>query len=78
MIIPIRCQTCGRVLANMWEYYCKRIEELKTKDSKDQATTEDSLSFDTFKSKIVLDELGLDRMCCRRHMLGHVDLIDII
>ena len=23
---------------------------------------------------IVLDELGLKRLCCRRHMLTHVDL----
>lgn len=26
----------------------------------------------------VLDELGLTRICCRRHFLTHVDLIDII
>ena len=28
------------------------------------------------ETKVVLDELGLDRYCCRRHMLGHVDIID--
>lgn len=27
--------------------------------------------------KIVLDELGLERYCCRSVFLGHVDLIDI-
>ena len=27
---------------------------------------------------IVLDELKLNRYCCRRMMLSHVDLIDII
>jgi len=26
--------------------------------------------------KIVLDELGLERYCCRAAFLGHVDLID--
>jgi DNA-directed RNA polymerase subunit N (RpoN/RPB10) len=26
----------------------------------------------------VLDELGLKRMCCRRHFLGHVDMMDRI
>ena len=26
----------------------------------------------------VLDELGLKRYCCRRHLLTHVDLIEII
>ena len=26
----------------------------------------------------ILDDLGLKRLCCRRHMLGHVELINII
>ena len=26
----------------------------------------------------ILDKLGLDRICCRRHILAHIDLIDII
>ena len=28
--------------------------------------------------KKVLDELGLDRYCCRALFLGHVDLIDTV
>ena len=28
--------------------------------------------------KAILDELELDRYCCRRHMLGHVDIIDYL
>ena len=32
---------------------------------------------DNFQGKL-LDELGLHKMCCRRHMLGHVDLVDVI
>ena len=26
----------------------------------------------------ILNKLGLNKMCCRRHMLAHVDLIEII
>lgn len=26
----------------------------------------------------VLDELGIDRYCCRQLFIGHVDLIDVI
>ena len=26
----------------------------------------------------LLDELGINKLCCRRHMLGHVDLIKTI
>lgn len=28
------------------------------------------------KAKEVLDDLGLERFCCRAQFLGHVDLID--
>jgi DNA-directed RNA polymerase subunit N len=30
------------------------------------------------KAKKVLDELGLERQCCRALFLGHVDLIDVV
>lgn len=67
MIIPIRCFTCGKVLADKWEYYKKKVEELKKQSKEDNPPT-----------KEILDELGLDKYCCRRIMLGHVDLIDEI
>ena len=75
MIIPIRCFTCGKVLADKWVAY-----ERKLKENEPVKKTEDDVhqNFErNFKGKI-LDELGLDRICCRRHMLTHVDLIDII
>ena len=30
------------------------------------------------EKKKVLDELGLERYCCRAVFLGHVDLIDVV
>jgi len=30
------------------------------------------------KAKDVLDELGLDRYCCRRMLISHVEIIDKI
>ena len=32
---------------------------------------------DSESAKKVLDELGLERYCCRATFLGHVDLLDI-
>ena len=74
MIIPVRCMTCGKVLANKWNYFKKK---------KNAAGDEDKPETDTdgFYSRAmgdILDELGLKRICCRRHMLCHVDLIDEI
>ena len=85
MIIPVRCFTCHKVIGDKWEYYAKRVKEEKSKTDKNTYTLEDlsiedrkSVFFsDDYKGKI-LDELKLTKICCRRHMLGHVDLIDVL
>ena len=66
MIIPIRCFTCGKPIANLWEPYQKKLEELKDDDNKNN------------NIKKILDDLGLKRYCCRRMIISHVDLIQII
>lgn len=57
MIIPIRCLSCNKPVAQLWAQYSERIAKGET-------------------PKKVLDDLGLDRYCCRALFLGHVDLID--
>ena len=75
MIIPIRCMTCGKILADKWEYYEKRCKELEKEETKSETSER---FFDKHLKGKVLDELQLKKMCCRRHMLGHVDLIETI
>ena len=29
MLIPVRCFECGKLLANKWEYYQRRLKEEK-------------------------------------------------
>jgi len=76
MIIPIRCMNCGNILADKWLAYQKRLNERSNNrptpfymDGKTVPVTEEGKA---------LDELGLKRYCCRKHMLTHVDLIDKI
>lgn len=76
MIIPIRCFTCGKVLADKWAAYERKVSELEKPDNKSEDEIHQNFERN-FKGK-VLDELGIERICCRRHMLTHVDLIDII
>lgn len=59
MIIPVRCFSCGKPIAQLWESYKKQVAEGKN-------------------SKQVLDELGVDRYCCRSVFLGQEDLIETI
>tara|TARA_Y100000768_G_scaffold388850_1_gene387892 strand:+ start:12877 stop:13110 length:234 start_codon:yes stop_codon:yes gene_type:complete len=76
MIIPVKCFTCGKVLGDKYLYYLKEIAEEKNKksitDDNIQYLTDDSM--DKSIEGVVLDKLKLNRQCCRRHMLTHVDV----
>lgn len=76
MIIPVKCFTCGNVLANKYLYYVKEVERRKNQEGKNtesiQYLTEDFME-KTIEGH-VLDELKLNKQCCRRHMLTHVDI----
>ena len=76
MIIPIKCFTCGYVIADKYRYFTEEVRKRKLAKDMDidkvvYLTKE--LSEKTPEGE-VLDELGLKRMCCRRHLLTHVDI----
>jgi DNA-directed RNA polymerase I, II, and III subunit RPABC5 len=76
MIIPIRCVSCNNVLAGKWLPYLEKVKEEKKKDGR----TDTELQYLTQETKKTaegraLDELGISKQCCRRHMLTHIDLI---
>lgn len=76
MIIPIKCFTCGNVIANKYRYFLEEVR--KRKLSQDNHTEKVLYLTKEFNDKTpegqVLDEIGLTKMCCRRHMLTHVDI----
>jgi len=68
--------TCGMVLADKYRFYQEEVKRIKlakgirvekvvylTKDSTEKTAEGD-----------VLDLLKLNNVCCRRHMLTHVDI----
>ena len=57
MIIPIRCFTCGALIADKWEAYHDMVEQ-------------------GLPPEEIFKKLDVDRYCCRRMLLSHVDLID--
>jgi DNA-directed RNA polymerase subunit N len=77
MIIPIKCFTCGTVLADKYEYYCEEVRKRKQVQSGsriDKVVYLTSQSHEKTVNGEVLDLLNLKKMCCRRHMLTHVDI----
>lgn len=74
MIIPIRCMNCGGILADKWRYYNKRLRELKGPENAAKPYFMDATSVPETPEKKVLDELGLTKICCRKHFLTQVDI----
>ena len=83
MIIPVRCFTCGAVIADKWVQYNTLTNEYR-KDTKhkdvelldiDALTSNDNPVTAEYKA---LQDLDINRVCCRRHFLCNVDMIDQI
>ncbi|MBI3190438.1 DNA-directed RNA polymerase subunit N [archaeon] len=56
MIIPVRCLSCGKPVAGLWEKYKERVSSGESAEK-------------------VLNDLGLDRYCCRALFLTHRDVL---
>lgn len=81
MIIPIKCFTCGFVLADKYQYFCEQVKKIKLRDNKSLEKVEYLTNEYLEKNKLdktpegtVLDEIDLTNPCCRRHILTHVNI----
>jgi len=76
MLIPVKCFTCGKVIGNRYNYYLKEV--IKRKEQMGEIPQEiqylDDKSIDKTVEGLLLDELKLKDMCCRRHFLTHVNI----
>lgn len=65
-------------------YYQRRVSEMKERgEIKDDDAQQDVVRTSLRESNKqprgeLLDEMGIHRICCRRHFLAHTDLIDVI
>ena len=88
MIIPVRCFTCGEVLADKWIPYITAIQDEKNKINKNVDSDENNLDLryidvtnphpEKSIEGQILDELNLNKYCCRRMMLGNVHVISYL
>lgn len=90
MIIPVRCVTCAKVLADKSRMYerLKAEAEAEADAAADaaggrdggQAGGDGAAAGGLVGASVapILDRLGFTRMCCRRHMLTYVDAMDRI
>jgi DNA-directed RNA polymerase subunit N (RpoN/RPB10) len=76
MLIPVKCFTCGTVIGDKYLYYQKRVYEIKIERRINPEVIQylDESRIDKTVEGEVLDFLKLTKMCCRRHMLTHVNI----
>jgi len=76
MIIPIKCVTCGNVLADKYRFYQQEVRRIKlSRDIQvDKVVYLTKTNIEKTPEGQVLDEIKLYNVCCRRHMLTHVDI----
>ena len=76
MIIPIKCFTCGTVLADKYRYYQAEVKKIKIQrgESVEKVVYLTKTNVEKTAEGEVLDTIGLKNVCCRRHMLTHVDI----
>jgi DNA-directed RNA polymerase subunit N (RpoN/RPB10) len=76
MIIPIKCFTCGNVLADKYRFFLNEVRRIKIAQGMkvDKVVYLTKENVEKTPEGTVLDDLGLKNVCCRRHMLTHVDI----
>lgn len=80
MLIPIRCLTCGSVLADKYDYYLAEVQKQQKQQKETQTAppVAEMRHFEPLRTGPILDKLNLKRMCCRRMMLGTEDMMETI
>jgi DNA-directed RNA polymerase subunit N (RpoN/RPB10) len=95
MIIPVRCFTCGNVLADKELAYRALVQAITSPAAEKDIDTSVQTATPPFIDNIntllqgppaqlksahgkALDTLGVVKMCCRRHMLSSVDVLEDI
>ncbi len=76
MLIPVKCFTCGKVIGDKYLYFQEEVikEKLDKHINPDEIQYLDETKIDKTIEGVILDKLGLTRICCRRHMLTHVNI----
>ena len=75
MLIPVRCFTCGGVLANKYRFYEREVRRIKLeRNMSDNVVYLTRENVKKTPEGEIMDFLGLNKVCCRRHILTHVNI----
>ena len=76
MLIPVKCFTCGKVIGDKYLAYQEQVIKIKVeiKINPEKIEYLDDTQMDKSIEGQILDKFKITRICCRRHMLTHVNI----
>jgi DNA-directed RNA polymerase subunit N (RpoN/RPB10) len=76
-VVPLTTPATGDPVQDSLQSQLDTLNNQIRADDASAAVTDAAAPFDDLRAGALLDALGLHRMCCRRHLLTHVDIIDV-
>ena len=79
MLIPIRCVTCGNMLASKYKRFLEYKKNYRNNCKRlNKEPESDILSFNKTNDDVYnlqMEKVGLKRYCCKRHFIGQQEII---
>ena len=77
MIIPVRCFTCNNMIGSKWNKYLELLNEKNVGESDNILSINHNIKSvkDITNNKDIFEKLNINRYCCKRHLLAHVDIL---
>ena len=74
MLIPVKCFTCGKEISSYYRAYEREVRKKKLASGVNDVIYLTKAQTDKTAEGEVLDKLQIRKICCRRHILTHVEI----
>jgi DNA-directed RNA polymerase subunit N (RpoN/RPB10) len=74
MLLPVRCFSCGNEISSYWRCYEREVRKKKLASGVSDVIYLTKVHTEKTAEGEVLDKLQITKMCCRRHLLTHVEI----
>ena len=75
MLLPVKCFTCGKEISSYYRAYEREVRQKKIASGiVNDVVYLTKVQTDKTAEGEVLDKLLIKKMCCRRHILTHVEI----
>jgi DNA-directed RNA polymerase subunit N (RpoN/RPB10) len=74
MLLPVRCFSCGKEISSYYRAYEREVRKKKLASGVSDVIYLTKVHAEKTAEGEVLDNLQIKKMCCRRHLLTHVEI----